>query len=133
MPFPLTWSKLTRTKAPSFGRRAEILGAQYLRSLGFLLLASPYRVVTGEIDIVALDGDCLVFVEVKARRSDPHPEDAVNLEKRRRIERAARHYRRRYPRRDLRYRFDILAVVQPAGGEPEFRLIKDAFRESEDL
>ena len=127
MPFPLTWSKLTGIKAPGFGRRAEILGAEHLRSLGFLLLASPYRVVTGEVDIVALDGDCLVFVEVKARRSDPHPEDAVNLEKRRRVERAARHYRGRYPRRDLRYRFDILAVVQPDGAEPEFRLIRDAF------
>jgi putative endonuclease len=114
---------------PTFGRLAEILGCEYLRRQGYLLLASPYRASRGEIDIVARDGDFLVFVEVKARRQDPHPEDAVNPEKQRRIIAASREYRTRHPRHaSFPYRFDILAVVAPAGRKPEFSLRKDAFR-----
>jgi putative endonuclease len=116
---------------PRFGRRAEILGAEHLRGQGYLLLASPWRAAGGEIDIVARDGDVLVFVEVKARRGDPHPEDAVNPVKESRIARAAFDYRRQHPRLAAApYRFDILAVVAPEGSAPRFRLYKDAFRPS---
>jgi putative endonuclease len=114
---------------PTFGRRAEILGCRYLRRQGYLLLASPYRASRGEIDIVARDGEFLVFVEVKARRRDPHPEDAVNPRKQKRIVAAAREYRSQNRRlAGAPYRFDVLAVVVPSGGKPEFTLYKDAFR-----
>ncbi len=126
MPLPLIWSRLV-----GFGRRSEIQGAQYLRSIGYRLLASPFRTPQGEIDIVAQDGDCLVFVEVKARRADPNPEDAVTSKKQRRIIRAARTYRMRHRVRNQPYRFDILAVIEPEGEAPRYRLIKDAFRVSE--
>ena len=124
MPFPLFWGWDVR-----FGRRAEIEGARYLRSLGYRILASPFRVRSGEIDIVADDDGCLVFVEVKARRGDPHPEDAVGGRKKRRIIAAARAYRSRYRDNPRPYRFDILAVRRPEGEEPIYRLIRDAFRE----
>ena len=126
MPLPLIWRKIV-----GLGRRWEIRGAIYLRSLGYRLLASPYRTRQGEIDIVAMDGDCLVFVEVKARRSDPNPEDSVTSMKQLRIARAARVYRARHRPQNEPYRFDVLAVVDPDGGTPAFRLIKDAFRISE--
>ena len=125
MPLPLIWSRLI-----GFGRRAEIEGSQYLRSLGYRLLACPYRAAHGEIDIVAEDDGCLVFVEVKARRRDPHPEDAVNYGKRRRVIRAAGEYRRKHRMWNRPYRYDILAVVSPEGEETIYRLIKDAFRSS---
>lgn len=112
-----------------FGRYAEIRGAQYLRTLGYRLLACPYRDRHGEIDIVADDGGCLVFVEVKARRRDDHPEDAVTAPKRARIVRAAEAYRREH-RPEGPYRFDILAVQQQGDGELRYRLIRDAFRAS---
>ena len=121
----------SRPKALSFGRLAEILGCEFLRRQGYLLLASPYRASRGEIDIVARDGEFLVFVEVKARRRDSHPEDAVNPVKRQRLVAAAREYRSQNPRyRTVPWRFDILAVVAPAGKEADFRLYKDAFREA---
>ena len=83
----------------------------------------------GEIDIVARDGEFLVFVEVKARRRDAHPEDAVSPGKQRRIVTAALEYRRENPRYgSCPYRFDILAVQMPEGRDTEFRLYKDAFR-----
>ncbi len=124
MPLPTIWRKFVR-----FGRWAEITGTEYLRARGYQILASPYRVREGEIDIVARDGECLVFVEVKARRSDPHPEDAVNPAKQRRIIRAASHYRSRHRLVDTPYRFDILTLVGSKAADPEFRLIEDAFRE----
>lgn len=79
---------------------------------------------------MADDGGTLVFVEVKARRRDAHPEDAVTGPKRVRIERAAREYRSRF-RPSGPYRFDILAVTVPESGPMRFRLLEDAFRVSD--
>lgn len=76
MPFPLWWFRLI-----PFGRRSEIDGAAYLRALGFRIVASGYRIPEGEVDLVAWDGDQLVFIEVKARHSDAPPEDAVGFRK----------------------------------------------------
>jgi len=115
-------------KEVTFGRYAEIRGAEYLGSLGYLLLACPFRARGGEIDIVSDDEGTLVFVEVKARRGDENPEDAVTIVKQSRIIRAAREYRRQYPSHST-YRYDILAIVEDQVGELRFRLIKDAFRE----
>lgn len=125
MPFALLWGRNIL-----FGRRAEIEGARYLRTLGYRILASSFRVRGGEIDIVADDGGCLVFIEVKARRFDSRPEDAVGPRKRRRIILAARAYRSRYPDSERPYRFDILAVGAQQGEATKYRLIRDAFREN---
>jgi putative endonuclease len=124
MPFPLWWVRLI-----PFGRRSEIDGAAYLRSLGFRIVASGYRIPEGEVDLVAWDGDQLVFVEVKARHSDAPPEDAVGFRKQQRVIRAAHSYIGRYHHRDRSYRFDILAVTALSGREPIYRLLRDAFRE----
>jgi len=114
---------------PSFGRRAEIATCFHLRRKGFLLLASPFEASRGEIDIVARDGEMLVFVEVKARRRDDHPEDAVTPAKERRIVSAAREFRATHPRHRSRpYRFDIVAVTYPDGRKPSFHHYVDAFR-----
>jgi putative endonuclease len=102
--------RFPRRRLP-FGRYAEIRGAQHLRTLGYRLLACPYRARSGEIDIVADDAGCLVFVEVKARRRDAHPEDAVTPAKQSRIIRASEAYRRQH-RPDGPYRYDILAVIE---------------------
>ena len=123
MPFPLWLFKFV-----PFGRRSEIAGARYLRNLGFRIVASPYRVKTGEIDIVAWDGDVLVFVEVKARRSDAPPEDNVGERKRQRVKSAARAYLSQYKLHQSSYRFDVLSVNELAGTNPEYRLMRDAFR-----
>ena len=122
MPFPLWWHRLI-----SFGRQSEIDGAGYLRSLGFRVVASQYRIPAGEVDLIAWDGDQLVFVEVKSRHSATPPEDAVGARKQQRIICAARSYMSRYHHLECNYRFDILAITVRPGHEPEFRLLRDAF------
>ena len=123
MPFPLWWTRFL-----SFGRRSEIEGAQYLRSCRFRVVASSYRTPAGEVDLIAWDGDELVFVEVKALKSDAPPEDNVGFRKQQRIIRAARSYIARYNLHDHPYRFDILAITAKPNLPPEFRLLRDAFR-----
>ena len=110
-----------------FGRRSEIDGAAYLRSIGFRVVASGYRTRTGELDLVAWDGNILVFVEVKALHSAAPPEDAVGPRKQERVMRAARSYIAQYRLQEASYRFDVLAVNMRAGKNPEFRLLRDAF------
>jgi len=111
-----------------FGRQSEIDGAAHLRSHGFRVVASGYRTRSGEVDLIAWDGDVLVFVEVKALHSSAPPEDAVGLRKQRRIVRAAHSYLRQYRMQEVAHRFDILAVTARPGEKPEFRLLRDAFR-----
>jgi putative endonuclease len=110
-----------------FGRRSEIDGAGYLRSLGFRVIASGYRTKLGEIDLIAWDGDVLVFIEVKALHSAAPPEDAVGYRKQQRVMRAARSYLSRHRLQEAPHRFDILAVNVRPGQKPEFRLLRSAF------
>src|SRR6185503_2801098 len=115
-------------RAIPFGRRSEIDGAGYLRSVGFRVIASGYRTRAGEVDLIAWEGDVLVFVEVKALHSTAPPEGAVGRRKQQRVIRAARSYLAQYRLHDASYRFDILAVSVPPGQKPVFRLLRDAFR-----
>ena len=110
-----------------FGRQSEIDGAAYLRSLGFRVVGSGYRTRAGEVDLIAWDENVLVFVEVKALRSNAPPEDAVGFRKRQRVKRAAQSYISRYRLMDVPHRFDILAVTSRPGEKTEFRLLRDAF------
>ena len=117
------------------GRRAEEEGAGYLEGLGWKVLERSFRAGGRgggvEIDLVALDGDTLVFVEVKARSAAGFggPEGAVTASKRVRIARAAALYlsRRGFSGRPVR--FDVLsALPEGPGGRLAFRLLPDAFR-----
>jgi len=110
-----------------FGRRSEIDGAGYLRSIGFRVIGSGYRTRAGEVDLIAWDGDVLVFVEVKALHSNAPPEAAVGFRKQQRVTRAARSYLAQYRLSRTSYRFDILAVSVLPGQKPVFRLLRDAF------
>jgi putative endonuclease len=122
VPFPLLFHRLL-----TFGRRSEIHGLDHLRSLGFRIVTSGFHTKSGEIDIIAWEGDVLVFVEVKARHSAEPPEDAVGFRKRRRIIRAAKSYLARHHLREVPYRFDILAITERQDNKREYRLLRDAF------
>lgn len=106
------------------GRDGEVRAAAFLRSQGFHILEQNYRWRGGEIDLVAREGDCLVFVEVKTRRSHQYgvPEESITSEKREQIARTARHYLARHST-DLDVRFDVVALSQG-----EARLHRDAFQ-----
>ena len=122
MPFPLLFHRLL-----SFGRSSEIRAIDYLRSLGYRIVTSGYWTKGGEIDVIAWEGDILVFVEVKARNNSVPPEDSVGHKKRQRIIRAAQSYLSKHHLDEAQYRFDIVAVTVLPGCRPEFRLLRDAF------
>lgn len=69
------------------GKEGEKKAASYLRKRGFRILERNYHCRSGEIDLVALEGDFLVFVEVKQRKEGSlvSPEEAVTPEKKRKI------------------------------------------------
>jgi putative endonuclease len=113
------------------GEWGEDVAAAYLRQAGLKILGSRVRFgAREELDLVASDGDTVVFVEVKARGSEAYgrPASAVDRTKRERMSRAALHYLRAigFPR--VYVRFDVVEVVgKPAGPAPVVRHIRNAF------
>lgn len=110
------------------GMRGEDLAHRYLRKRGFTVAARNWRPPQGggEIDIVAWEGDRLVFVEVKTRAiADGNaPERGINEEKIRALRRAARDYVRRSGADPERVRFDTIAIT---GGGKSIEFFEDAF------
>ena len=101
-----------------FGGRGERAAARFLRRRGFRILLRGYRTTRGEIDLVARDGETLVFVEVKTR-SRGMPAEAVTPEKQRRLTLAALHFLKRHGLldrpREVPCRFDVVAIVLARG------------------
>lgn len=110
------------------GQKGEALAAAHLAGAGYRIVERNYRCRFGEIDIVAWEGDTLVFAEVKSRRSAAYgpPALAVGLQKQRKISRIALHYLSEKRLSRTPARFDVVAVMLlPAG--PRIELIRDAF------
>jgi len=76
-----------------------------------------YRTRTGEIDLIAREGDILVFIEVKSRRQGD-PIEAVTPEKQRRISSAALGFLHQHKLLEARCRFDVVAIVWPDDRRP---------------
>jgi putative endonuclease len=110
-----------------FWRGAEIRAARFLRAHGYRLVASGYRVREGEVDLIAWDGNILVFIEVKSRQNAEPPESAVGMRKRARIVKAAHAYLSRHRLNEVPYRFDIVTVNRVAGKATACKLLRDAF------
>ena len=93
------------------GARAERLAEEFLRERGMRILARNFRTRFGEIDLVAQDGETVVFVEVRSRSSDAFgtPQETVTVAKRRRIIRTARAYAQSRSL-DAPLRFDVVAL-----------------------
>jgi putative endonuclease len=71
------------------GRAGEDLAGEHLERLGYEIVARNHRTRYGELDLVARDGDALVFVEVKTRRGRGRPWDALDDRKQRQVRRMA--------------------------------------------
>lgn len=119
----------------SLGRRGEELACRRLEQEGFCLLARNWRTRAGELDIVARDGNCLVFVEVRSRRSGARgavpvlgaPEESVTARKRRQIRTMAETYMLVHPWEGP-WRIDVIAVEFGPGdvGAARVRHFRDA-------
>lgn len=107
------------------GAAAEERAAVYLREQGFRVLARNYRKKFGELDIVALTGDVLVFVEVRSKKNTHYgtPAETISRQKRARLTRAAEAYLAHSRMGDMPCRFDVIAIV----GETIEHIV-DAFR-----
>ena len=112
----------------ALGRRGERAAERHLRRNGYRIVVRNFRAAGAEIDLVAIDGDILVFVEVKTRRSRAAgaPEEAVDERKQTRMRRAAEVFARRYRADEIEMRFDIVAV-DASGKRLEIELLRNAF------
>ncbi len=109
------------------GRDGERVAARFLKRRGFKILVRNYDAPSGELDLIARDGDSLVFVEVKTRREGT-PAEAVTDEKQRRMTLASLHFLRRHRALEVRSRFDVVAIVWPLGKRsPVIEHIPNAF------
>ena len=95
------------------GNEGERLAARYLRRQGYKILARRYRTALGELDLVARDGACIVFVEVKTRRSTVagQPHEAVDRAKQAQLTRLALAFLKRYRRLEQPARFDVVSII----------------------
>lgn len=95
------------------GLKAEIVAAAELGGRGYRIVASNYRCRGGEIDLVARDGDTLVFVEVRCRRTTSYgtPAESINASKQRKLILTAQHYLEEHGLWDTDCRFDVVEVV----------------------
>lgn len=110
------------------GKRGEDLALKKIKRLGYKFITRNYRCPLGEIDIIARDGDCLVFLEIKTRkgRSTGYAKEAVDKRKRRQISKAALTYMKANDCCDERARFDVVAININEENE-EIEIIKNAF------
>lgn len=112
------------------GKYGEDLACRYLLKLGYKIIERNFRIRGGEIDIIALDGNCTVYVEVKARTTYQFglPEEGVTLRKIKFLERSAKFYRNN--RKNLHLpameRIDVVAVNLIDPINPQLKLIKNA-------
>lgn len=109
------------------GTWGEDLAADYLQQKGYDIIERDWHSGHRDIDIIARDGDTIVFVEIKTRRNRMfgEPEEAIDYMKLRHLRTAINHYiKYKYIRNDIR--FDVITIVgMPYDGEPEITHIKD--------
>jgi putative endonuclease len=114
----------------ALGRKGEDVAHRYLQRHGMLIVGRNWRTLSGsgELDLIARDGDVLVFVEVKSRATDAvaAPDRAIDQEKLHRMRRAAASYLQRSKHDPAMVRCDLVSIVFDAA----IRVIhvRDAFR-----
>ena len=108
---------MVRLSRPALGRRGEDLAAEHLRKRGYRILDRNVRTRYGEIDIVAQDGDCLVFVEVRTMASAMMaPEESVTRRKQRQVASLALRYLEERGKLEADWRADVIAIEMGPNG-----------------
>jgi len=113
-----------------FGSRSERAGARFLKRQGYRILSRNFSNAVGELDIVALDDRCIVFVEVRSTEDGTLSgrAESVDREKQRRLTRVGLSYLQEKRLLELPARFDVLLVRWPASQkEPEIEHLRHAF------
>lgn len=103
----------TANRAKTIAEKGEDAAARFLERRGYEILERNWSCPAGEADIIALDGDTLVFIEVKTSSDidKGFPEEAVTDEKRTRCERIAAYYLRDSNHGEISFRFDTIGIL----------------------
>jgi putative endonuclease len=125
----LTKSAVPNDYRVSLGKLGEELACTALQRGGYAIVARRYRTRCGEIDVIARDGDTIVFVEVKAKAGQEcgTAREAVTRRKRRQVIAMANDYLSRHGVSAGALRFDVVAVTMLPGQPPLVDIIQNAF------
>lgn len=112
------------------GNWGEQQACEYLENKGFKILDKNYRCRLGEIDLIALDGDCLVFIEVKTRTSVSYgfPAESIGKRKQNKYIKMASIYAKGKGIYGASFRFDVVEVMIKGPGSWEINHIANAFQ-----
>ena len=125
------WEWIRRWLEPApLGIQGEQQAARHLKKLGYKILFLRHRQRYGEIDIIAVEGETVVFVEVKTRRRADvdQPAEAVDAQRQQRLTRAALAFLKSHGLLEYASRFDVVEVIWPDEEKrPEIRHLVDAF------
>ena len=115
----------------AIGKRWEKRALDHLAAHGLIRLVKNFRCRFGEIDLVMLDRNCVVFIEVRYRRASRFASAAstVDAYKQRKLVRAAAAFLARHPQYcDHATRFDVVAFDEGRNDECKLQWLRDAFR-----
>jgi len=118
----------------ALGQLGEDMAARHLQQLGYVILERNYRCREGEVDIIARDGERLVFVEVRARRGTAFgtPKESVTARKQARLVMLARNYLQQHNCSDVDWGIDVVALqFTPRGVLRHLEVIRNAVMEME--
>ena len=108
------------------GKWGEDLAADYLQRKGYTIIERNWKSGRRDLDIIAQDGNVIVFVEVKTRRNRLYgePEESVDYHKLQNLQQAISHYVKfKHIRQEIR--FDIISIVGTVGTDPDIQHIQD--------
>jgi putative endonuclease len=123
-------------RAKALGDLGESLAMRHLESQGYAIRAHKWRTDRGEVDLIAQDGETLVFVEVKARASRRFgaPEEAVGPRKLARVHQAALAYLQEHDLMDVDWRVDVVAIdCSPTGAVRRLEHYQDVLQAGAEL
>ena len=112
----------------NFGDWGEDIAVRYLSDKGYVILQRNFRAARGEIDIIARDNDCIVFVEVKTGSTHKYgpPEDRITMSKRKQLYKIANEFINQNPKLDANFRFDAV-IIDGSPEKHEIRHYPNAF------
>ena len=121
---------MERESTRAIGRDGEKIAAEYLRNNGYRIVEKNYKNRFGEIDVIAKEGQTVVFVEVKTRKTSSYgtPSSAVDSKKQQRMGKAAVTYLTEKRLIHHPVRFDVVSIC-----DGEIEVIRDAFELREDF
>ncbi|GAC43110.1 YraN family protein [Paenibacillus popilliae] len=114
------------------GAAAERMAAERLQALGYRIIHKNWRCRSGEIDIIARDGNCWVFIEVRSRYGAAgavEAAEAIDWRKQHKVRAVAEVYVNRYRLHEAELRFDAVAVALGADPSrpPDITVFRNAF------